>query len=150
MKLNDSISSGSSLFLDTPFRILSKEELAFMQRNYKCLVDLINSTDSFVEQLSKESCITARQKETILYHKKKLDRNRELLAVLKRRSFVHFGAFKDVLKETKHNKLLQIFDNIEKCKCIHIKLRIIFYSVSITSQTQVEIKFYLLSTLCKS
>jgi hypothetical protein len=101
-------------FEDASVRILNDSEFLCIQRNFPFLLMLINSTDSFLDQLVKERCITQRQGYRIKQHKKENTekRNRELIAILRRRSFAHFLAFKSVLRKTKQDKVFRIFDNL--------------------------------------
>ena len=92
---------------DTAARILDKIELARFQTKFPYLKDSIDSKDSFLEQLVKHGGITEQQCLRIKQQQHRIERNRELLAILRRRSFAHFEVFKDVLRKTKQNEVVQ-------------------------------------------
>ena len=73
------------------------------------LFQLINSIDpspTFLESLLREDCITQRHKNRIDVQPTSNDKNKELLSIVRRRSYEDFKTFKRVIRATQKNGMI--------------------------------------------
>ena len=65
----------------------------------------------FLDILVNRGCITERHKDGVSVQLKKVDKNRELLSIIRRRSYADYVTFVDALNETRHPvQVLQLLD----------------------------------------
>ena len=103
-------------------RILTMEALNRIDNNLFHMIKLIDPHPIFLESLVQEGCITERHKERIDVRQTKSDKNKELLTIIRRRSYEDFKTFKRVLQTTQKGgiiaKLLgHEFDHVTRVHC---------------------------------
>ena len=94
-------SLGEAEFTDC--RILTAVELNRNNRNLFSLIKLIDPSLTFLDSLLREGCITKRHRERIDAQQTPSDKNKELLTIMKRRSYEDFKTFKRVIQTTQRN-----------------------------------------------
>ena len=91
--------------------IITKPDLECIDKNTYILVKILNiGKRDFLGLLIKGGCITDTHKDLIMTQTTKCDRNRELLSILRRRSRADLQTFKDTLKRTKQEHVLQTLE----------------------------------------
>ena len=85
-------------------RILSEEELNRFDRHAHHLESLLDvERKHFSDILVNRGCITERHKDRVrVQDVARCDKNRELLSIIRRRSYADYVTFVDALKETRH------------------------------------------------
>ena len=92
-------------------RILSEEELNRFDRHAHRLETLLDvERKHFLDILVNRGCITERHKDGVSVQLKKVDKNRELLSIIRRRSYADYVTFVDALKKTKQRRVLQLLE----------------------------------------
>ena len=86
-------------------RILTVE-LNRIDRNLFHLVNSIDPSPTFLDSLLRESCIIEQHRDRINAQQTKREKNRELLTIIRRRSYEDFETFKRVTQETQKNGIL--------------------------------------------
>ena len=90
-------------------RILSKEELNRFDRHVHHLETLLDvERKHFLDILVNGGCITERHKDRVRVQQARCDKNRELLSIIRRRSYADYVTFVDTLKKTKQRPVLQV------------------------------------------
>ena len=92
-------------------RILSEEELSRFDRHVHHLELLLDvERKHFLDILVNRGCITERHKDGVSVQLKKVDKNRELLSIIRRRSYADYVTFVDALKKTRQRQILQLLE----------------------------------------
>ena len=102
--INNSVDSVQ--FNEDDCRILTMEELNRIDKNLFHMIKLIDPSPKFLESLVQEGCITERHKERIDVHQTKSDKNKELLAIIRRRSYEDFKTFKRAVQATQNGGII--------------------------------------------
>ena len=87
-------------------RIMTVDEINIIDRNLYHLIKLIEPNQTFLNSLSTEGCITQRHKNWIETQHTVSDKNKELLNIIRRRSFKDFKTFKGVIQSIQKNKII--------------------------------------------
>ena len=97
---------------DDDCRILTADELNIIDRNLSHLINLIDPSPIFLDSLLDAGCITQRHRERIDAQQTKRDRNKELLSIIRRRSYEDFKTFKRVVQtiQTNGTIILKLFE----------------------------------------
>ena len=96
---------------DVRCRILSEHELQRIDQHTYLLVSLLDAEESlFLDSLVDEGCISERHKNRIKGTIIKEDKNKELLSIIRRRSYSNFVSFVDALKRTKQDRAAQLLE----------------------------------------
>ena len=96
---------------DSDDRVLNCEEIAIIDNNMFCLVNLINPyRRNFPYRLVAKQCITNRHKEKIEKFPEASMKMDELLKIIKRRRYIDFRNFKVCLHDTMQHKLVDILE----------------------------------------
>ena len=96
---------------DSEDRVLSCEEIAIIDNNLFCLVNLINPyRRNFLYRLVAKQCITNRHKEKIEKFPEASMKMDELLKIIKRRRYRDFRNFKICLHDTMQHKFADILE----------------------------------------
>ena len=96
---------------DNQQRILYADELHHIDRHTSLLVSLLDvKKKNFLDSLVDDGCITDRHRNRIKGTIIKEDKNKELLSIIRRRSYSNFVAFIDVLKRTKQKKVAGLLE----------------------------------------
>ena len=103
-------------------RVLSCEEIAIIDNNLFCLVNLINPyRRNFMYRLVAKQCITNRHKEKIETFPEASTKMDELLKIIKRRRYSDFRNFKMCLHDTMQHKLADI---LEKGEIVTVRVKL--------------------------
>ena len=120
-------------------RILTADELNRIRRNLFHLIKLIDPSPTFLDSLLKDGCITQPHRERIEVQQTTSDKNKELLIIIRRRSYEDFETFKRVMKTTQRNGII-IFRLFESGHVISIDSEIDMESEQLKEQKELETK----------
>ena len=96
---------------DRDDRVLSRDEIALIDNNMFCLVNLIDPyRRNFLNRLVSKTCITIRHKEKLETFPEASKKVEELLKIIKRRRYIDFRNFKICLHDTMQHKLVDILE----------------------------------------
>ena len=87
-------------------RILTADELNRIDRNLFHLINLIEPSPTFLDSLLREGCITQRHRERIDAQQTPSAKNKELLSIVRRRSYGDFKTFKRIMQTTQRNGII--------------------------------------------
>ena len=96
---------------DSDDRVLDRSEIAMIDSNMFCLVNLIDPYRmNFLNRLGAKTCITIRHKEKLETFSEASKMVKELLKIVKRRKYIDFRNFKMCLHDTMQHKLVDILE----------------------------------------
>ena len=91
---------------DDDCRILTADELNKIDRNLFHLINLINPSPTLLDSLLRKGCITQRHKDRIDAQQTPSNKKKELLTIIRRKSYEDFKRFKSVMQETQENGMI--------------------------------------------
>ena len=90
-------------------RPLSQDEVTAIEENTFCLRELIDpKKHNLIQLLLRARAITSKHMNKISGKKDKIEKNDELMRIMKRRSFANFKAFQNCLRETMQSNIVLI------------------------------------------
>ena len=87
-------------------RILTANELNKIDMSSFQLINSIDPSPTFLDSLLREDCITQRHRNRIDVQPMPNDKNKELLSIVRRRSYEDFKAFKHVIRATQKDGMI--------------------------------------------
>ena len=91
---------------DDQCRILTADELNRIDRNLFQLINLIDPSPTFLNSLLIKGCFTQRHRDRIEAQQTLSNKNKELLSIIRRRSYRDFETFKRVSQETQKDGMI--------------------------------------------
>ena len=91
-------------------RILSADELNKIDRSSSQLINSIVPSPTFLESLLRDDCITQKHKSLIEAQLTSNAKNKDLLSIVRRRSYRDFKTFKRVIQATQTGTIIKLLE----------------------------------------
>ena len=92
--------------IEDDHRILTADELNRIDMSLFQLIHSLDPSPTFLDSLLQEDCITQFHKDRIDIQPTKRDKNKELLSIMRRRSYEDFKTFKLVIQATQKDGMI--------------------------------------------